>query len=48
MNFTVYLEYRGIPISLENLNGRIIFTLAQSDEIYKLTSAVKSKFRSTS
>jgi hypothetical protein len=42
INFAAYLEYRGILISLENLNGRIIFTAPQSDELYKLTSAFNS------
>jgi hypothetical protein len=42
INLAAYLDYRGIPISLENLNGRIIFTAPQSDELYKLTSAFNS------
>jgi hypothetical protein len=34
-----YLEYRGIPVTLENINGRVIFTAAASNELYCLLSA---------
>jgi hypothetical protein len=39
INLSAYLSYRGIPIDLENLNGRVIFTAPQSDELNRLTSA---------
>ncbi len=39
IHIAAYLEYRGIPIELENLNGRVIFTAPPSDELYRLTSA---------
>ena len=42
INLAAYLNYRGIPIDLENSNGRIIFTAPQSDELYRLASAYNS------
>ena len=39
INLAAYLSYRGIPIDLDNVNGRVIFTSPQSDELYRLTSA---------
>jgi hypothetical protein len=39
IHIAAYLEYRGIPIELENLNGRVIFVAPPSDELYRLTSA---------
>ena len=42
INLAAYLSYRGIPIDLENLNGRVIFTAMQSDELFCLTQAYNS------
>ena len=39
INLAAYLSYRGIPISLEKLSGRVVFTAPQSDELNQLTSA---------
>lgn len=39
LHIAAYLEYRGIPITLESINGRVIFTAPQSDELYQLLSA---------
>lgn len=42
INLAAYLNYHGIPIDLENLNGRVIFTAHQCDELYRVTSAYNS------
>jgi len=34
-----YLEFRGIPITIENISGRAVFTAPLSDELYRLISA---------
>jgi hypothetical protein len=34
-----YLAFRGIPITIENISGRSIFTAPLSDELYRLISA---------
>lgn len=34
-----YLEYRGIPITIENISGRSVFTAPLSGELYQLVSA---------
>ncbi len=39
INLAAYLNFRGIPIELENLSGRVIFAAHQSDELYRLLDA---------